>query len=99
MNTNRVRQQSNRPTSNAQKTLSSVLAVGVFFGIGGLLAVRSAQSADSIALASSSSTSTQAAVKTVSLTKTDTKTPAAATAQTTAQTTTVVHATTKASKG
>jgi len=95
MNTNRVRQHSNRPTSNGQKALSSVLAVGVFFGIGGLLAVRSAQSADSIALASSSSASTQGAVKTVSQTKKYTKTPAAATTQTT----TIVHATTKASKG
>ena len=95
MNTNRVRQQSNRPTSNAQKALSSVLAVGVFFGIGGLLAVRSAQSADTVALASSATANTQSPVKTVSQTKKYTKTPNAATAQTT----TVVHATTKASKG
>ncbi|MEI7452956.1 MAG: hypothetical protein WCK04_01855 [Actinomycetes bacterium] len=98
MNTNRVRQQSNRPTSTGQKALSSVLAVGVFFGIGGLLAVRSAQSADTIALASSSSASTQGAVKTVSQTKKYAKTPTRVAGAAT-QTLTIVHATTKASKG
>ena len=99
MNTNRVRQQSNRPTSTGQKALSSVLDVGVFFGIGGLLAVRSAQSADTISLASSSSTNTPGSVKTVSQTKKYTKTPTRVAAAATTQTTTIVHATTKASKG
>ncbi|MSW93626.1 MAG: hypothetical protein F2923_05615 [Actinobacteria bacterium] len=99
MNTNRVHQQSNRPTSRGQKMLSSALAVGVFFGIGGLLTVRSAQSAETIALASSASASTQGSVKTVSQTKTVSKTPIPVAPQVAQQTTTIVHATTKASKG
>jgi len=79
--------------------LSSALAVGVFFGVGGLLTVRSAQSADTVALAASTSASTQGSVQAVSQTKKYAKTTTRVAAQTAPQVTTIVHATTKASKG
>ena len=88
MNTNRKQTLINRPTSTKQKVLSSMLAVGVFFGIGGLIATRAADSASTVAAGGSASTGS---VQAVSFSK---KYNAAPTKKTT-----VTHATTKASKG
>ena len=88
MNTNRNQAQINRPTSTKQKVMSSVLAAGVFFGIGGLIATRAADSAATVAAGGSASTGS---VKAVSYTKKYNTS--------TAKKATVVHATTKASKG
>ena len=90
MNTNRSQAQINRPTSTKQKVMSSVLAAGVFFGIGGLIATRAADSASTVAAGGSASAST-GSVQAVSYTKKYNTS--------TAKKTTVVHATTKASKG
>ena len=90
MNTNRNQTQINRPTSTKQKLMSSVLAAGVFFGIGGLIVARSADSA-STATTASGSTATTGSVTAVSYAKKYNTS--------TAKKTTVVHATTKASKG
>ena len=67
-----------------------MLAAGVFFGIGGLIATRAADSASTVAAGGSASAST-GSVQAVSYTKKYNTS--------TAKKTTVVHATTKASKG
>ncbi|MDD2817462.1 MAG: hypothetical protein PHN51_01540 [Candidatus Nanopelagicales bacterium] len=90
MNTNRNQAQINRPTSTKQKVMSSVLAAGVFFGIGGLIATRTADSASTVAAGGGASASA-GSVKAVTYTKKSNTS--------TAKKSAVVHATTKASKG
>ncbi|CAB4658313.1 unannotated protein [freshwater metagenome] len=93
MNINSRTGAGSRPTSTQQKVLSSVMAAGVFFGIGGLLEVKSAQASVSTTATGSSAAASHSAssVKSVGYTK---KTSASKVSKAP-----VAHATTKASKG